>query len=108
MSGDQKRELAEKVVDQTVMHRMKITSDSNGSNPQLTEKFRSQMREQQIDLYCKHFEIEQLQALLDFYSTEMGKSILESQKRLSGDISSGLRIERSTIETIRNLHKPPE
>jgi len=108
MSGHQKRELAEKVVDLTVMHRLKTAArNSNGPNPELTELFRSKMREQQIELYCKHFETEQLQEILGFYGSEMGKSILESQKRLSDDISSGLRIENSTLQDIRDLNKPP-
>jgi hypothetical protein len=35
------------------------------------------------DLYCQHFSDEQLQALLDFCSSEMGKSILDVEQEIA-------------------------
>jgi len=93
MDTREKRKLAEKVVDLTVMNRARATATVNNKpDPEMTEKLKLRMREEQTELYVKHFDSDQLLALLDFYTTEMGKSILESQKRVSGDISSGMRI----------------
>lgn len=79
MDTESKRELAEKVVDLTVMNRVRSFASMNGvPDPAMAEKMRLRMRQEQTELYIKHFEPEQLFALLDFYSTELGKSILES------------------------------
>lgn len=53
---------------------------------------RFRMRQEQTELYIKHFDSEQLQALLDFYSTDIGKSILESQSKVSDELAAGTRI----------------
>ena len=91
VSTDEKRILAEKVVDLTVMNRARaIASDSNGRNAEKTEKLMSQMRGQQIDLYIKHYHPAQLKALIDFYDTDMGKSILVTQKHVSEDMAFGI------------------
>lgn len=99
MTDDKKRELAERLVDLSVMGRAKcVASDNCGPNKDLMNKMRSRMRQQQISLYCKHFQTEQLQALVDFYSTEMGKSILRSQERISDELSFGLAGTRFRAE----------
>lgn len=115
MSDEEKRKLAEKVVDLTVMNRAKaFASDSNGPNAEMTEKLRLRMREEQTVLYIKHYETEQLMALLDFYSTETGKSILASQERLSNDMASGIRLvseevrEGSPGKPFMSRQSPPE
>lgn len=99
MDTDRKRELAEKVVDLTVMNRVRSFANLNGvPDAEMAENLRSRMRQQQTELYLKHFEPEQLRALLDFYSTEIGQSILESQKKVSEEISAGTRIVSGEVK----------
>lgn len=93
MDAEEKRSLAEKVVDLTVMNRVRgIATDSNGPNAGMTEEFRSRMRAEQTALYVKHYEPEQFIAILDFYNTDIGKSILASQERLADEMASGTRL----------------
>ncbi|NQV69308.1 MAG: DUF2059 domain-containing protein [Pseudohongiella sp.] len=111
VDAEGKRRLAEKVVDLTVMNRAKtFASDSNGPNAALTEKLSLRMREEQTVLYIKHYETEQLNALLDFYNTEIGKSILASQERLSAEMASGVRLVRedSPDKPFFSRQSPPE
>jgi len=56
------------------------------------------MRQEQIELYIKHYEPEQLQALLDFYGTDIGKSILQSQSRVSDELAAGTRLISSEVK----------
>ncbi|PHS06164.1 MAG: hypothetical protein COA78_14510 [Blastopirellula sp.] len=70
---------------------------NNEPDPEMTEKLRLRMREEQTVLYIRHYEPEQLLALLDFYSTDIGKSILDSQKRVSDDMASGVRLVSGEI-----------
>ena len=87
-----KRKFVEQVVDLIVMSRNRSTaSDLNGPNLEMTQKLRSKLREEEIALHMKHYESEHLVALLDFYNTEMGESILSAQIRMSHDMSSGLK-----------------
>ncbi len=109
MDTGRKRELAEKVVDLTVMNRIRTSATMNGvPDPEMAEKHRLRMREEQTELYLKHYEPEQFVALLDFYNTNIGKSILESQKKVSDDMASGMRLvsgevrEGSTGNTFRH------
>lgn len=93
MKADSKRELAEKVVDLTVMNRARATATVNGKHdPEKTEQLRLQMREEQIALHMRHFEVDQFRALLDFYSTEIGASILNSQEEIANEVHSGFRL----------------
>lgn len=93
LNSDRKRELAESVVDLTVMNRMRSFANLNGKpDPVMAENMRLRMRDEQTELYLKHYETEQLLALLDFYSTDMGKSILESQRNVSDELAAGTRI----------------
>ena len=93
MDSDRKRELAEEVVDLTVMNRVRSSASKNGApDPDMAEKMRQRMRQQHIELYMKHYNPDQLIALLEFYKTGIGKSILESQKRVSDDLAAGTRI----------------
>lgn len=93
MSADSKRDLTEKVVDLTIMNRFRATATSNGKpDPEMAEKLRLRMREEQIVLHLKHFESEQLSALLEFYGTEVGASILKSQEQIASEIQAGFRL----------------
>ena len=93
MDTESKRELAEKVVDLTVMNRARSFATTNGaSDPAMAEKIRLRMRQEQIELYMKHYEPEQFVALLDFYNTDIGRSILESQSKVSDELAAGTRI----------------
>ena len=48
------------------------------------------MVELQIKLRAKHMSNDQLDALLDFYTSDMGKSILEAQERIRKETSEAM------------------
>lgn len=80
------------------MHRTHAVAIKNGlPDPETTEMLRSRMRAEQTALHIRHYEEEQLSALLDFYSTDMGKSILASQESLAKEIASGTRLESGAM-----------
>jgi len=115
VNAEEKRNLAERVVDLTVMNRaIAIASDSNGPNADMTKKLRFRMREEQTVLYIKHYETEQLMALLDFYNTEIGKSILASQERLSHDMAFSVGVASGEVrgdshgEAFLGIQSPPD
>jgi hypothetical protein len=83
MGPDEKRKLAERVVELTVMNRLQ---------DQMPEEAKERLWEEQVGLHLKHFEPEQLTAHIDFYETEMGKSISLSQKRMADDFRSGIKL----------------
>lgn len=90
---EQKRELAKKLVELTVSDPKFFGGDVDKDKKKaICEQF----REEQIKLRIKHFDLKQLTALIDFYSTDMGASILISQRNISEDI--GLRLETGSIE----------
>jgi hypothetical protein len=96
---DEKRILAEKIVDLTVIsHIQNISTIRTDMAKEMFEKVVSDMREQQIQLHLKHFETNQLAALLDFYSSEMGASILASQRRVSGELAENTKIKSGTVK----------
>lgn len=82
-----------------------MSGNSSGLEEQDEEKFRKRFFDQQTNLHLKHYEVEQLVALLDFYATDIGKSILESQERVSDEIVSGMQLISGEItEEIKERH----
>lgn len=80
------------------MHRVHAVAIKNGMpDPEMTETLRSRMRAEQTELHIRHYEDAQLAALLDFYATDMGKSILASQESLAKEIASGTRLESGAM-----------
>ena len=53
---------------------------------------RQRFREEQINIRFKHFSTDQLIALLNFYETDMGESILITQNDISEEIISGFQL----------------
>lgn len=96
MNAEEKRKLVEKLVDLTV----RAVRDPMRKHPaladelfkEINEKIRQQMRKQQIEIRLKHFNLEQLVALLDFYETDLGKSIIASQGLISDEIDSAMQL----------------
>lgn len=89
MNAEEKR----KFVDLTVRDPMrKHPAEADGPVKEINEKIRQRMRKQQIEIRLKHFNPEQLVALLDFYETDMGKSIITSQGRISDEIASAMQL----------------
>lgn len=83
MSDEIKRQLATKVAYLTLRE---PTITGTGISEEYKEQLRKRFYEEQIALRVKHFSEDQLQALLDFYSSAMGKSILESQNKMTDDM----------------------
>jgi hypothetical protein len=75
-----------------------------------------QLRGVMAELYSEHFSDEQLQALLDFYGSEMGKSIVNTDSEITSrfqerlrDLSPTLNEEaskhsRSVLSTLGSVH----
>ena len=100
VDAEGKRKLAEEIVDLTVMNKFRAFSDSTSQKSlDSLNRARIRMREEQIELYVKHFEIEQLNAILDFYGTDMGKSILSSHERMSDELASGVKLVSSNVHS---------
>ena len=86
-SEDEKRELAARVVRLMVR---KPAYSGNGITEEYKEKMTQRYFDEQTELRVQHYTTEQLQALLEFYGSGMGLSILESQNRMLD--AMGLRI----------------
>jgi hypothetical protein len=50
---------------------------------QLRERHLEQLQAVMAQLYAEHFSDEQLQALLDFYESDLGKAIIETESEIS-------------------------
>lgn len=88
MPADQKRELATKVT-HLMLREPNITGQ--GITEEQIAELRGQYYDQQIALREKHFSERQLRALLEFYSSEIGQSILKSQEEMSNDMGISLK-----------------
>ncbi len=93
MSTEEKRELASKVVHLTLRE---PTVTGSGISEEYKASIRNRFFTEQTELRVKHFSIEQLRAILDFYSSDMGASILESQNKMIDDM--GFRLVSSEDE----------
>ena len=87
MSTEEKRELAAKVVRLTLRE---PTVTGAGITEEYKASIRNRFYDEQTALRVKHFSVEQLRALLDFYSSDMGASILQSQNKMIDDM--GIRL----------------
>ena len=65
----------------------KLPAELNEVRLRHLEKLRGVM----ADLYSECFSEQQLKALLDFYGTEMGKSILDAESRIASRFQEQLR-----------------
>jgi len=92
MNADEKRKLVEELVALTAGDPVRKHPPGAAGLKEIDEKIRQRMREQQINIRLKHFSPEQIVALLDFYATKMGKSILSSQGRISDEIASAMQL----------------
>ena len=92
MQSDEKKKLVEKLVDLTVRDLMSESDRSMSTGKEFSSRMRKKFRQEQIDLRLKHFESEQIRALLDFYDTAMGKSILESQSKIDHEVASNVSV----------------
>lgn len=83
MDTEKKREIATELLTLT---QQGIQPEFNDA-PEAPKAQLSQFQEKQasvfVDLYVEHYSLEQLQAQLDFYTSEMGKSILKTQSELN-------------------------
>jgi len=86
------RELVEKLVAITLPDLEREACDTAAEHDEFAESLREKFRRQQIELRMKHFEPGQVQALLDFYDSEMGASILESQAKIDRELARSVSI----------------
>ena len=90
MQPDEKKKLVEKLVDLTVQFNMSECDISTAVGAELVNRMRLRMRQAQIDARMKHLDPEQVSALLTFYGSTMGRSILERQARIDAELGSGM------------------
>ena len=87
MSSERKRELARKLLDARgewlAESRRGIIEKMTANNPERMNKIRAtvfeRLRNLQIDLHAEFFSEEQLIAELDFYESDIGKSIVKNR-----------------------------
>ena len=90
---DNKKDLVKKLVELTIRDPVAaISGNPSELDKKMNEKLRSRIREEQINVRIKHFTLDQINALLDFYATEMGQSIIESEKRISKEFLAGIEL----------------
>jgi hypothetical protein len=65
MQSDEKKKLVEKLVDLTVRDLMSESDRSMSTGKEFSSRMRKKFRQEQIDLRLKHFESEQIRALLN-------------------------------------------
>ena len=83
MNNEDQYKKAKRLVELTGVGRNYISGSRLEAPPEDSEADRQKtLIEQQIELRAKHMVPEQLDALLDFYSSEMGQSILKAQERI--------------------------
>jgi hypothetical protein len=83
MNNEDQYKKARRLVELTGVGRNYISGSSLEVPPEGPEAERQKiMIDHQIELRAKHMSPEQLNALLEFYSGEMGQSILEAQERI--------------------------
>lgn len=92
MKADEKRVLVERLVELTVRDVMSDSDMSTSIGKELKNRMRQKILQEQVELRLKHFELEQIEALLDFYSTDIGKSILKSQSNIDQELSARISI----------------
>ena len=92
MAGN-KEDLVEKLVELTVRDPVgAISGTPSELDKEMHEKLRKRFKEEQINVRLKHFTLDQVNALLDFYTNEMGRSILESQERIFKEFEAGMKL----------------
>ncbi len=107
MQPDEKKKLIEKLVDLTVTDTLSESDMSTSIGHALASRMRERIRQEQVDIRLRHLEPEQISALLDFYSTAMGKSILESQSRIDREIAISMsnisnEVHKQVMEDIQS------
>ena len=98
MNTDNKRKLVEKLVELTVRDPVsEVTGSASEIGLELREKLRERFKEQQVNIRLRHFSEDQLKALVGFYETDMGISILEAQNRISEELAAGIELISSGV-----------
>ncbi|PCJ23362.1 MAG: hypothetical protein COA96_11945 [SAR86 cluster bacterium] len=92
MQFDEKKELVEKLVELTVRDIVSESDTLTKVGYKFASRMKQKIRQEQVDLRLKHFAPEQIKALLNFYDTAMGKSILENQSKIDHEIASNVSI----------------
>lgn len=110
VAGNDNRELAAKVVE--LLYEKIITGEFKPQRAMTAEhldrinaqreKFRQQFRNTHTSLYARHMNREQLQALLDFHDSDMGRSIKQAQQAIYRELSERHENGRPK-DNVRNL-----
>ena len=91
MSNDDRFEQAKRLAELTDGGRGYIRGSRTSVTPGSPRgKHEAKMAELHIELRAKHMTSDQLDALLSFYASDMGKSILDAQERIREEMSSVL------------------
>ena len=97
MQPDEKRKLVENLVNLTVGDTLSETDMSTRIGYEFATRMRQRIQKEQIDIRMKNFDEGQIRALLDFYGTEMGQSILASQSKIDHELASSMAAISSDV-----------
>ncbi|GJM12240.1 MAG: hypothetical protein DHS20C12_06430 [Pseudohongiella sp.] len=107
MQPDEKRELVRRLVE--IISRDKTSEQSSPSDIgyEFSKRMNEKIQQEQIELHMKHFDAEQIKALLDFYDSPMGRSILECQSNIDHELADNISVvsedvHQQTVEEIQS------
>lgn len=92
MNPDEKRKLVERLVALTMPELVCDAKSVAEETVEFASRLREKLLQKQIELHIKHLEPEQIQALLDFYDTDMGASILKSQAKIEEELANTVSV----------------
>jgi len=91
MSEDSKIQKAREITSITEAARRKSGNDSASVGDEVRQKLQAAQTEISVELFAKHMSEEQLDAMLEFYRSEIGESIMIAQQAISGEYQQILR-----------------
>jgi polyhydroxyalkanoate synthesis regulator phasin len=93
MQPDEKRELVQRLVEIHTSQDLVSAADlSMSAGKDFSKCMTQKIQQEKIELHLKYFDTEQIRALLDFYDSPMGRSILESQSKIDFDLTEHISI----------------
>ncbi len=101
MSNDDRFEKAKRLAELTDSGRSYIRGSKKSVDVDSPRrKHEARMAELYIELRAKHMTSVQLDVLLSFYNSDMGKSILDALERIRGEMSKKIALSMENLSTI--------
>ena len=92
MTEDERREAVKRLFElRREFSAGKVREDTPDAIKEMRGRVHEKVREAAAELYVEHFSDEQLNAMLDFYGSELGQSIIETQSLIRDRISERMQ-----------------